>query len=153
MAYRLQLSVESCINNVFHISLFKPFVGELGPKLGALFQEFCCDNPIDKPLLICDVRMQLRDDALEPQVLVQWKGQHPKNATWEWKDDFQRAYPDFHLEDKVNFQGMENVRLDEHGASVLRDNVADQVEEARVKPIRDKLKPILQTSGEFKMSR
>ena len=35
------------------------------------------------------------------QLLVWWQGLHPIDATWEDKVEFQRAYPDFNLEDKV----------------------------------------------------
>ncbi|GJU25682.1 ty3-gypsy retrotransposon protein [Tanacetum coccineum] len=39
------------------------------------------------------------------QVLVQWMGGSPEEATWEWLSDFQAAYPTFNLEDKVVFEG------------------------------------------------
>ena len=36
---------------------------------------------------------------------VQWHERFPKEATLESIDDFSKLYPDFHLEDKVSFQG------------------------------------------------
>ncbi|GKF46938.1 transposon ty3-G gag-pol polyprotein [Tanacetum coccineum] len=39
------------------------------------------------------------------EVLVKWKGFPREDATWETKWRFQKAYPDFHLEDKANSSG------------------------------------------------
>nr|GEV27144.1 transposon Ty3-G Gag-Pol polyprotein [Tanacetum cinerariifolium] len=39
------------------------------------------------------------------EVLVKWKGFPREDATWETKWRFQKAYPDFHLEDKAHSSG------------------------------------------------
>nr|GEW00906.1 hypothetical protein [Tanacetum cinerariifolium] len=39
------------------------------------------------------------------EVLVKWKGFPREDATWETKWRFQKAYPDFYLEDKANSSG------------------------------------------------
>jgi len=38
-------------------------------------------------------------------VLIQWKGLPPLEATWEPYDMLQQQFPDFHLEDKVSSMG------------------------------------------------
>ncbi|GKB71996.1 ty3-gypsy retrotransposon protein [Tanacetum coccineum] len=38
------------------------------------------------------------------QILVQWAGGSPEEATWEWLSEFQEAYPSYNLEDKVAFE-------------------------------------------------
>jgi hypothetical protein len=39
------------------------------------------------------------------QVLVQWKDEPDTSATWEDLDDFRTKYPDFQLEDELDFDG------------------------------------------------
>ncbi|GKC95454.1 hypothetical protein Tco_1160896 [Tanacetum coccineum] len=43
------------------------------------------------------------------QVLVQWSGSSPEEATWEWLSEFKAVYPSYHLEDKVIVEGVGNV--------------------------------------------
>ncbi|GJY76380.1 hypothetical protein Tco_0481496 [Tanacetum coccineum] len=45
---------------------------------------------------------------LARQVLVQWSISSPEEATWEWLSEFKIAYPSYHLEDKVIFEGEGN---------------------------------------------
>lgn len=39
---------------------------------------------------------------------MQWIGSPADEASWEDMASFQDCYPDFHLEDKVNFDGERN---------------------------------------------
>ena len=55
------------------------------------------------------MRDVLHNGQLVRQVLVQWLGSSPEEATWEWLSDFQVAYPSYHLEDKVVSEGEGNV--------------------------------------------
>ncbi|MCI83910.1 hypothetical protein A2U01_0105186, partial [Trifolium medium] len=48
------------------------------------------------------------EDA-EPQVLIQWEGSFPEDSTWEQYTTILDKYPDFHLEDKVSLDGLEDV--------------------------------------------
>ncbi|GJZ68921.1 ty3-gypsy retrotransposon protein [Tanacetum coccineum] len=57
------------------------------------------------------------------QVLVQWSGRPPEEATWEWLSEFQEAYPSYHLEDKVIYEGEKNVM-----PGLPRSNQEDQVQ-------------------------
>ncbi|GJU89036.1 ty3-gypsy retrotransposon protein [Tanacetum coccineum] len=65
-------------------------------------------HPVEQPLSICDSRVVLCDGLPRRQVLVQWVGSTPEEATWEWLTDFQVAYPNYHLEEKVHSEGEEN---------------------------------------------
>ncbi|GJX59141.1 ty3-gypsy retrotransposon protein [Tanacetum coccineum] len=56
---------------------------------------------VDQPLSVCGSRFVLRDGSLVKQVLVQWAGRSPEDATWEYFSDFRAAYPAYDLEYKV----------------------------------------------------
>lgn len=102
-AYRLQLPEGTRIHPVFHCSLLKPFKGIPEQADTASFpDQFINDHPVHPPLAILDYRRS----SLEPRalwdVLVQWRGLSPDEATWE---DWNQLKQDHHLEDKVILQG------------------------------------------------
>ncbi|GJW91985.1 hypothetical protein Tco_0169538 [Tanacetum coccineum] len=66
-------------------------------------------HPVEQPLAICDSRVVLHQGLPTRQVLVQWTGSLPEEATWEWLSEFQEAYPSYHLEDNVISEGEKNV--------------------------------------------
>ena len=66
-------------------------------------------HPILKPAQILGFQKIWQLGKFCPQVLVQWEGQAPSDATWESTQEFQQDFPDFNLEDKVNFEGEGNV--------------------------------------------
>ncbi|GKE14949.1 ty3-gypsy retrotransposon protein [Tanacetum coccineum] len=105
VVYRLALPATSKIHLVFHVSILKPFVGDNSVEVAGLPEELHNDQPLEQPLAVCDARMVLRSGVPAQQVLVQWMGGSPEEATWEWLSDFQAAYPTFNLEDKVVFEG------------------------------------------------
>lgn len=43
------------------------------------------------------------------QVLIQWWDKPPESAMWEDLEDFSKAYPQFHLEEKVVVEDEGNV--------------------------------------------
>ncbi|TYK14783.1 Retrotransposable element Tf2 [Cucumis melo var. makuwa] len=51
-----------------------------------------------------------KNDKGSWEVLMSWKGLPSHEAMWENYDDFQRSFPDFHLDDKVKLEGECNVR-------------------------------------------
>ncbi|GKD93697.1 ty3-gypsy retrotransposon protein [Tanacetum coccineum] len=59
-------------------------------------------------LPVCDVREVLKNGEPTRQVLVQWVEGSPEEATWEWLSEFQKAYPNYNLEDKVAFEDRRN---------------------------------------------
>ncbi|GKF87803.1 hypothetical protein Tco_0258680, partial [Tanacetum coccineum] len=46
------------------------------------------DQPVEQPLTVCDYRVVLQNGIPVQQILVQWVGESPKDATWEWLADF-----------------------------------------------------------------
>ncbi|KAI3756928.1 hypothetical protein L6452_04460 [Arctium lappa] len=102
VAYRLILPETSKIHPVFHVSVLRRYNGEVeAGGVHALPVDFEKGSPIEQPLSICGVRSVLSRGKPTTQVLVQWTNSSPENATWEGLREFQLAYPDFHLEDKV----------------------------------------------------
>ncbi|GJT95964.1 hypothetical protein Tco_1091482 [Tanacetum coccineum] len=69
----------------------------------------------EKPVAICDSPMVLQNGSLAQQVLVQWDGRSPEEATWEWTTDFKDIYPLYNLEDKVISKARENVTPKDNG--------------------------------------
>ncbi|GJS49281.1 ty3-gypsy retrotransposon protein [Tanacetum coccineum] len=101
VAYRLALPSTSKIHPVFHVSLLKPFEGTEPEEVSNLPEDVYEGYPVEQPLSICDSQVVLKNGLPARQVLVQWLGSSPEEATWEWLTDFQAAYPTYHLEDKV----------------------------------------------------
>ncbi|KAL2973409.1 hypothetical protein AAZX31_14G043900 [Glycine max] len=98
-AYRLELPDRAKIHSVFHCSLLKPFRGSpTPPDVNSLPSQFVDGHPSTTPLAIISSRHV--NNSWE--VLVQWQGMSPDEATWENWTTLCQAY---HLEDKVAFQG------------------------------------------------
>ncbi|KAJ1399119.1 Ribonuclease H-like superfamily [Sesbania bispinosa] len=62
-------------------------------------------GPVISPMKVLDKRVIRRNSTKIQQVLVHWQSTEPNEATWEDLDDFQQAYPQFNLEDKVVVKG------------------------------------------------
>lgn len=134
VSYKLALPADSRIHPVFHISLLKPYQGSDIPPVNPIPGEEV--HPVIEPLVICSARRVLRHGQVEPQILVQWKGQPPEAATWESTKEFQQMFPDFHLEDKVLFEdeGVDTA-VENMGESVVEEEkVAGRPQRARKKP-------------------
>ncbi|GJY99951.1 ty3-gypsy retrotransposon protein [Tanacetum coccineum] len=93
VAYRLALPVDSKIHPVFHVSLLKLFSGSDTFKVTPIPGGNTEGHPVEEPVAICGTRAVLCDGRIEQQVLVQWAGRSPEEATWEWLSEFQNAYP------------------------------------------------------------
>ena len=63
---------------------------------------------METPAAICATRTIFFHSAAQRQVLIQWLGFSPEEASWESFEDFCSAYPFFHLDDKVVFEGEGN---------------------------------------------
>jgi hypothetical protein len=81
----------------------KPHVGPPPAESGQLPADSLGNNPILTPLVILDKRIVIVDGSPQQQVLVQWTGLAPEEASWEAWQTMQEVY---NLEDKVEFEGM-----------------------------------------------
>ncbi|GJY48496.1 hypothetical protein Tco_0438452 [Tanacetum coccineum] len=90
---------------VGHVSLLKPFSGTGAEQVANFPEDEQEGQHLEQPLAICDTRIVLQKDTPVRQMLVQWSGRPPKKATWEWLLEFKIAYPSYHLEDMVIFEG------------------------------------------------
>ncbi|GKC50052.1 ty3-gypsy retrotransposon protein, partial [Tanacetum coccineum] len=81
VAYHLALPASSKIHSVFHVSILKAFVGSDGVEVAELPEELQDGQPVEHPLTICDTRRVLRNGSPKGQVLVQWMGGSPEEAT------------------------------------------------------------------------
>ena len=106
-AYRLQLPEGTRVHPVFHCSVLKPFIGTVdsitSPTLPLQFEE---GQPVVTPLTILRRRQIPGTLPIAWEVLVQWDGLSPDEATWE---NWHHLCHEYHLEDKVDFQGAEDV--------------------------------------------
>ncbi|GKB54931.1 ty3-gypsy retrotransposon protein [Tanacetum coccineum] len=109
VAYRLALPTSSKIHPVFHVSILKAFLGDRTKVVASLPDEFHDGQPVERPLGVSHMREILHNGSPKRQILVQWDGSSPEESTWEWVTEFQSAYPDYNLEDKVSFEGGKNV--------------------------------------------
>jgi len=84
VAYRLQLPEGARIHLVFHCSLLKPFKGIPEHADTTPFPaQFINDQPVHTPLAILDHRRSSLEPHARWEVLVQWCGLSPDEATWE----------------------------------------------------------------------
>ncbi|MDV3201053.1 MAG: hypothetical protein Q8877_02475 [Sweet potato little leaf phytoplasma] len=101
VAYKLKLPPTSKIHPVFHVSLLKKAIGNYSVEAelpagieGEQSEDF-------EPVAILATRQVLKRGENMRQVLIQWKGQAPENATWEDMLTIQSQFPNFSLEDKT----------------------------------------------------
>jgi len=98
VAYRLDLPDTSKIHPVFHYSVLKAHSGSPPQEPGTLPLGTYNNGPLLSPLIILDTRETTANDSPQLEVLVQWQGLSPEEATWEPWGDIKRT---FNLEDKV----------------------------------------------------
>ena len=141
VAYKLQLPENSKIHPVFHCSMMKPFHGPPAqlPTLESL-ADSDEDSSVVRPLAILDYRRASQNAPW--QVLVQWRGLSPDDASWE---DWLTLCNKYHLEDKVVFQGVKDVT--NTGSKNMsteaehESNIAKQEVQTEVRPKRKIVKP------------
>lgn len=94
-AYRLELPSDAAIHNVFHVSQLKLCPNPQAASSG--LPQFCVDLGSSKePKQILQTKMAKRRNEAVTKVLVQWNGEPPESATWEFYKDFIAKHPQFH---------------------------------------------------------
>ena len=106
VAYQIQLPLGSLIHDVFHVSLLRKCVGRVSGSSPIMVEDTAATSSLPPPECILDERV-IKKGKYRPrtEVLVKWLGSAREDATWETKWRFAKAYPDFHLADKVNSSG------------------------------------------------
>lgn len=112
VAYKLALPPTCNIHPIFHVYQLRKVEGgvqavnevpkQLNEKLEMLVE----------PEALLGIRPRVGSNIKGLDVLIQWKGLLPLEATWESYEMMRQQFPLFHLEDKVNLMGGCNDRTD-----------------------------------------
>ncbi|KAL4571347.1 hypothetical protein LXL04_018105 [Taraxacum kok-saghyz] len=101
VAYTLELPPTSRIHPTFHVSQLRKTHGaedipvQLPPQLTEELELQIC------PAEIKGVRPKHNSTTGEREILIEWEGLSPTEATWEELDIMLKLFPNHHLEDKV----------------------------------------------------
>ncbi|KOM42756.1 hypothetical protein LR48_Vigan05g036000 [Vigna angularis] len=109
VAFKLQLPTAARIHPVFHVSQLKKAVGDHQVEQ-ELPIELEMEEPSPRPVKVLDSRQVRQGEDVRQEVLVEWQEEGPDGATWEDALTIHDQYPDFNLGDKVDLQGVGNVR-------------------------------------------
>jgi hypothetical protein len=137
VAFELELPPTSRIHPVFHVSQLKPCFDDNTVTLD-LPQGTVDNKPLVKPLAVLDWKQNAWNDKIE--VLIQWEGLFPEDATWEDFHDIKSTYPTFDLEDKVSLNGTRDVTKQVAGGEA-RSNMDQEEPNIQVKDKRVSVKP------------
>nr|GMD14747.1 reverse transcriptase [Ipomoea batatas] len=102
VAYRLLLPSDARIHPVFHVSLLK-FCPN--PTVATPTHPPATADQFPSPLRILSKRSVKENKKQVRQVLVQWVGTEPAEATWEYWGPFHASFPNIGLEDKATLDG------------------------------------------------
>ncbi|CAM8889881.1 unnamed protein product [Rhodiola kirilowii] len=111
VAYKLALPSYSQIHNIFHIALLRKCSDPTTAQCLPLSDSFIDLRPAPHPAEILAHRKVKSKSGWSDQLLIQWSGESPKDATWETLDSIRQDFPSFDLEVKVVF---------DHGGNVTR---------------------------------
>lgn len=103
-AYRLKLPPRARIHNVFHVALLKKFEG-VAPTDIVQLPDIVHGRVVPAPAAAIKARW---NQGIQ-EVLIQWVGSSPEEASWETLDHFREAYPSFQLEDELFHEEEGNV--------------------------------------------
>jgi hypothetical protein len=106
VAYRVELPPKSRLHDVFHVSMLEPFRGEPPVTLPPLpVPDIHHGRFIPRPSQVLKARLSRGTR----QLLVQWEGQDPAQASWVDFEDFKQCYLEWQLEDDLLVDGGSDV--------------------------------------------
>lgn len=100
MAYRLKLPPRARIHDGFHVVFLKKHVGA-PPAEPVALPVIAQGRVVPTPAKVGRARLT----KTSWELLVQWVGRGPADATWEPLEQFRERYPQFQLEDELFSQG------------------------------------------------
>lgn len=104
VAVRLQLPPGARLHDVFHVGVLKKFIGT-PPASPPVLPPTIHGAVVPEPVRITGARTARG----VRQVLVQWRDEPAASATWEDFDDVRARFPDFQLEDELDFEAGRDV--------------------------------------------
>lgn len=136
VAYKFEQPSYSKIHDVFHCSLLKPHVGSTPAESRQLPADSLENHPLLSPLAVLDSRTIITEGISQQQVLVQWTGLAPEEASWE---NWQAMREVYNFEDKVEFEGVgiDTVTRNQGG----KTSNSQPIVAKEVRPIRTKKPP------------
>jgi hypothetical protein len=134
VAFELQLPDSSKIHPVFHVSQLKPHHGDVPSTIEIPPEALEDKTPVQLLAVI-----NWRDNAGNPQVLIQWDGPNPEDATWEPYGEILQTFPNFHLEDKVSLDGKWNVMTQDE--LITNEEVPIDIQSTQGRPKRKTQQP------------
>jgi len=105
VAYKVLLPPTAKIHPVFHVVNLKLCKGDHNTQYFPLPFLTTDTEPVSTPEAVVGERVVLQQDQEVPQILVKWMNLPTSEATWEGMEDFKMSFPNFNLEDKINFNG------------------------------------------------
>lgn len=110
VAYQLKLPENCRIHPVFHVSQLRKVEGN--PQVVIDIPNHLNEDleMIVEPQAVLGVRPGKGSNIRGIEVLIQWRGLPPLEATWEPYELLKHQFLEFHLEDKVSFVGGSNDR-------------------------------------------
>ena len=99
VSYKLELPPESKLHPVFHVSCLKLKLGQHTTPLPTLPPTNDSGQVHTEPVAILQTRSKSLRSRVITEVLVQWLGTSPEDATWESLHQLQLSFP--HLVGKV----------------------------------------------------
>jgi len=100
VAYRLRLPPKARIHDVFHVVFLKPYHGD-PPTSVAVLPPIANGRVLPVPAKV----LRAKPARNSWDLLVQWEGRGPAEATWESLQEFKEKYPSFKLEDELFGRG------------------------------------------------
>lgn len=100
VAYRLKLPPGSRIHDVFHVSLFRPFVEGAVQEVTEYPSLFARGKPVARPIKLQATRSVMRGGSMIEEGLILWDDDGGQQPSWEPLPVIRRRFPDLLLADK-----------------------------------------------------